>query len=88
MPGTDRLRVDLFDDPSWGSEDGKAYDRMAVSGFSARTETVAMLVAIGMFALSVALFVLFVRTAIYWWDHLFDGLKQGPLIKMPIGQGP
>ena len=74
-----RLGVDLFDDPSWGSNDDKAFDQMAVSGLSAPTETVVMILAIGLFALAVALSVLFFRTlnfdVNYFVKHVFDGLK-------------
>jgi hypothetical protein len=74
MPVADRLQdVDLFDDPSWGSEEDKAYERLGISGFSPLTETAVALAAIGLFVLSVALIVLFVRAGHYWFDHLFDG---------------
>jgi hypothetical protein len=86
MSSAHRLGVDLFDDPSWGSDEGKAFDQMAVSGFSPRTETVLMILAIGIFALAVALTVLFFRTLNfdinYFIKHLFDGLNFKPNIKL------
>ena len=53
---------------------------MGGSGFSARTETVVMILAIAIFALSVALSVLFFRITFGWfdlshWKHVFDGLR-------------
>jgi hypothetical protein len=76
------LGVDLFDDPSWDSEDGKAYDRMGVLGLSSRTESAIALVAISMFVLSVALSVLFflslhdfVQLLNHMFQHAFDGFR-------------
>ncbi|MGD0392940.1 MAG: hypothetical protein ABSC41_09865 [Acidimicrobiales bacterium] len=74
--------VDLFDDPSWDSDDGKAYDRMGVSGFSPLTESAVALVALGIFVLSVALSMLFFRTlndVVQQFSqmliHVLDGLR-------------
>ena len=80
MPSAHRFGVDLFADPPWESDDAKAFDQMGGSGFSARTETVVMILAIGIFALSVALSVLFFRITLGWfglshWKHVFDGLR-------------
>ena len=82
MSVPEQLGVDLFDDPSWDSEDGKAYDRMGVSGLSSRTESALVLVAIGMFVLSVALSVLLFQALNGFFQqlnhiilHAFDGLK-------------
>jgi hypothetical protein len=80
MPKAHRLEVDLFDDSSWESDEAKACDQMGGSGFSPRTETVVMILAIGIFTLSVALSVLFFRITLGWfdlshWKHVFDGLR-------------
>jgi hypothetical protein len=75
------LGVDLFDDPSWDSEDGMAFDRMGVLGFSSRTESVIALVAICMFILSVALSVLFflnLHDFFQQLNHMFQHAFDGP----------
>ena len=53
MSRTQRRGIDLFDDPSWESQEGReeaaAYQRMTVSGLSARTETTVAIIWIGLF---------------------------------------
>ena len=53
MSRTQRRGIDLFDDPSWDSQEGReeaaAYERMTVSGLSARTETTVATIWIGLF---------------------------------------
>jgi hypothetical protein len=50
---TQRRGIDLFDDPSWESQEGReeaaAYERMTVSGLSDRIETTVAIIWIGMF---------------------------------------
>jgi len=50
---TQRQDIDLFDDPSWDSQEGReeaaAYERMSVSGLSDRTETTVAIIWIGLF---------------------------------------
>ena len=52
-----RERIDLFDDPSWDSpksrEEAAAYARIAVSGFSATTESVVLVFSLSLWILGV-----------------------------------
>ena len=79
MSGIEHMGVDLFDDPSWGSDDDKAYERFSVSGFSSRTETMLMILAIGFFAVSAVVSVVLLRGALddvtHFFNHLFDGFR-------------
>lgn len=72
-----RRAIDLFDDPSWTSEEGQeeaaAYQWVAVSGFSVVTERLIV-------AIWLALYVIFfVLAALVPWafGHMFDGLNFG-----------
>jgi len=60
---TQRRGIDLFDDPSWDSQEGReeaaAYERMTVSGLSARTETTVATIWIGLFFAFIATLALF-----------------------------
>jgi hypothetical protein len=61
-----RGHIDLFDDPSWESpesqEEAAAYQRLAVSGFSAKTESTIAAVGVGLYFLWVGAIVLFFLT--------------------------
>lgn len=80
-----RKHMDLFDDPSWDSqearEDAAAYGRLVVSGFSARTETAVVIFWIGLFFLFIATAALFLWVATNTVDnlfsHMFDHLVGG-----------
>jgi hypothetical protein len=52
-PSQQQEHIDLFDDPSWDSKEGReenaSYERITVSGLSARTETTVAIIWIGLF---------------------------------------
>ena len=88
MSQTQRRGIDLFDDPSWDSQEGReeaaAYERMTVSGLSDRTETTVAIIWIGLFFTFIATLALLfwvvtnalqseIRDLTNMLDHTFGG---------------
>jgi hypothetical protein len=59
-----RAHIDLFDDPSWDSQEGQeeaaAYGWITLSGFSAKTECVVLLLSLSLWLLGIAAMALLV----------------------------
>jgi hypothetical protein len=60
--------IDLFDDPSWHSEEGREDAWMA----EARTKAAVAIVVLGLFALAAVVFVVTFWTGVNSIDHLFS----------------